>query len=105
MLNEYYLDLGYQLIPMLMGLIKVLMPVYTETNEGSLLLKIEEFIDNLILKSGRRYVLASIWSCTLKFSDCRLASMHFLGRLIPKMVYRKDEEEFESSHGFSKEEE
>lgn len=45
-------------------------------------------------KSGRRYVISAIWSCVLKFSDCRLAGMGFLAKLIPKMTYRKDEEEF-----------
>lgn len=28
MLNEYYLDLGLQLIPMLMGIVKSILPVY-----------------------------------------------------------------------------
>lgn len=105
MLNDYYMDLGYQLLPMLMGLIKVMLPVYAETIDVTLQMVIEEFLDKLVRKAGRRYVISSIWSCVLKFSDCRLAGMNFLARLIPKMMYRKDEEEFESEHGFSKEEE
>jgi hypothetical protein len=28
MLNDYYLDLGYELVPMLMGLMKAILPVY-----------------------------------------------------------------------------
>lgn len=37
MLNDYYLDLGLQLIPMLMGLIKCILPVYnTVTDHGFL---------------------------------------------------------------------
>jgi hypothetical protein len=40
MLTDYYLDLGYQLLPMLQGIIKVMLPVYAETNNEILLLKI-----------------------------------------------------------------
>lgn len=52
----------------------------------------EEFVDLLIAKSGRHYVISSIWSCILRFTDCRCAGMKFLARLIPKMDHRKDEE-------------
>lgn len=32
MLTAYYLELGIELVPMLMGLTKVLLPVYNETS-------------------------------------------------------------------------
>lgn len=41
-------------------------------------MKMEDFIEKLIKTAGRRYVISSIWSCVLKFSDCRLAGMKFL---------------------------
>lgn len=47
-------------------------------------------MDKLLVFSGRHYVVSSIWSCVLKFSDCRLAGMKFLARFIPKMAFKKD---------------
>lgn len=40
MLNNYYLDLGYELIPMLNGIMKAILPVYDEVNDENLLNKI-----------------------------------------------------------------
>jgi hypothetical protein len=74
---------------MLSGIVKVILPVYAETNDEVLLLKIEDFMENLINKSGRRYVISAIWSCIMKFSDCRLAGMNLLSKFVPKMIYRK----------------
>lgn len=58
-------------------------------------------MDKLVHKSGRRYVLSAIWSCILKFSDCRNAGVIFLGKIITKMEFKKAEEDFDSEHGFS----
>lgn len=33
LLNEYYLDLGMELVPMLSGIIKALLPVYSMTTQ------------------------------------------------------------------------
>jgi len=41
MLNNYFLDLGYELIPMHTGIMKALLPVYDEVNDENLLGKIE----------------------------------------------------------------
>jgi hypothetical protein len=90
--NQYYLDLGLQLIPMLMGFIKCLLPVYNETNDEKLKIEIEGFINALLKNVGRKYVISSIWSCVLKYSDCRNAGVKFLGKVIAKMEFKKDEE-------------
>lgn len=92
MLNDYYLDLGLQLIPMLMGIIKSLLPVYNETTDKTLKQEIENFINKLLIKAGRRYVISSIWSCVLRFGECRTAGVKFLGQLINRMEFKKDEE-------------
>lgn len=105
LLNDYYLDLGRELIPMLMGFMKALLPVYSETNEETLHREIEKFMNRLLKKAGRRYVISTIWSSILRFTDCRPAGMKFLGKMIDKMEFIKEEEEYESSHGFSEEEE
>lgn len=55
-------------------------------------------------KAGRRYVISSIWSCMIKFEDCRNAGVIFLSQIINKMDFKKDEEDFDSEHGFSEEE-
>jgi hypothetical protein len=39
LLTNYYLDLGYELVPMLMGLFKSFLPVYNETKDEILLAK------------------------------------------------------------------
>lgn len=44
----------------------------------------------LLEKAGRRYVISAIWSCILKFSDCRIAGVKFLGKFINKMNFMKD---------------
>ena len=36
LLNDYFLDLGRELIPMISGIVKALLPVYSETNEEGL---------------------------------------------------------------------
>lgn len=58
----------------------------------------------MIAKAGRRYTIAAIWSAVLKFTDCRAAGIKMLSRFIKKMEFIKDEEDYESSHGFSEEE-
>lgn len=94
MLNEYYLDLGLQLVPMLMGVVKSVLPVLEETTDEKLMAEIELFLDRLLVKAGRRYVISSIWSCVLKYSDCRNAGMKYLAKCIPRMEFKKDEGEF-----------
>lgn len=90
MLNDYYLDLNLQLIPMLMGIIKSILPVYNETNDKTLRIEIENFMGKLVTKAGRRYVISSIWSCILKFDDCRIAGVKFLSTFINRMEFKKD---------------
>ena len=51
----------------LMGLIKSILPVYNETTDKTLKHEIETFINKLLAKAGRRYVISSIWSCVLRF--------------------------------------
>lgn len=89
MLNDYYLDLGLQLIPMLMGIVKSILPVYNETTDKQLKQEIENFMNKLLQKAGRRYVISSIWSCVLRFSDCRTAGVKFLGILIERMEFKR----------------
>jgi len=47
-------------------------------------------MEKLLKKAGRRYLTSSIWSCVLKYSDCRNAGMKFLGIFIPKMDFKED---------------
>ena len=62
-------------------------------------------MNKLLAKAGRRYVISSLWSSVLRFSDCRAAGIKFLAKMINRMEFIKEEEEYESSHGFSEEEE
>lgn len=62
-------------------------------------------MSNLVKRTGRKYVIGCLWSMLLKYSDCRVAGIKFLAQHIDKMDFLKDEEEYESSHGFSEEEE
>ena len=90
---------------MLSGILKSMLPVYGETLYEALKNQIDVFMDSLIFKVGRKYIISYLWSAILKFQDCRLAGIKFLGKFIEKMDFIKDEEEYSSSHGFSEEEE
>ena len=79
--------------------------VYGETLDEALKNQIDFFINSLIFKVRRKYVISYLWSAILKFQDCRLAGIKFLSKFISKMNFIKDEEEYSSSHGFSEEEE
>ena len=70
---------------MLMGFMKAMLPVYSETNEEGLHREIEKFMNRLLNKAGRRYVISAIWSSVLRFSDCRAAGIKFLGKMINRM--------------------
>lgn len=48
-------------------------------------------MNKLLDRAGRRYVISAIWSCILKFSDCRSAGVKFLGKFIGRMEFMKDE--------------
>ena len=67
---------------MLMGFMKALLPVYSETNDEKLHREIDKFMHKLLLKAGRRYVISSLWSSVLRFSDCRPAGIKFLAKMI-----------------------
>ncbi len=86
---------------MLSGFAKSLLPVYTEVTDEKLSSEIERTLDLLLVKAGRRYLIGSIWSAVLKFSDCKQAGVKYLSRTLKKMDFIKDEEDFSESHGFS----
>ena len=85
---------------MLSGILKSMLPVYGETLDEALKNQIDVFMDSLIFKVGRKYVISYLWSAILKFQDCRLAGIKFLGKFIDKMDFIKDEEEYSSSMAF-----
>ena len=67
---------------MLSGILKSMLPVYGETLDERLKNNIDQFMDSLIFKVGRKYVISYLWSAILKFQDCRLAGMKFLSKFL-----------------------
>ena len=101
MINNYYIDLGKELIPMLAGLLKSLLSVYSTTINPRLVLSIEFLLQKILLMVGRRYVIGCTWSLILKYKDCKEGGIKFLSKVIDKMEYIKGEESFDESRGFS----
>jgi hypothetical protein len=100
-INNYYLDLGKELIPMLGGLLKSLFSVYSATINAHLAQFIEFILHRVLASVGRRYVIGVTWSLILKYKDCKEGGIKFLSKVIDKMEYIRGEEEFEDSRGFS----
>jgi hypothetical protein len=101
MINNYYIDLGKELIPMLAGLLKSLLSVYSTTINPQLVISIEFLLQKILLTVGRRYVIGCTWSLILKYKDCKEGGIKFLTKVIDKMEYIKGEESFDESRGFS----
>jgi hypothetical protein len=101
MVNNYYLDLGRELIPMLPGLLKSLFAVYSTSINSHLLVCIEYTLKKVLAAVGRRYVIGCTWSLVQRYKDCRAGAIKFLSQVIDKMEYIRGEEEFEESRGFS----
>jgi len=101
LLNHYYLDLGKELIPMLSGLMKALLSVYSTTINSQLLQLIELTLSKILASVGRRYVVGIAWSLVLQYKDCKQSGIKFLSRASEGMEYIKGEEEFEDERGLS----
>lgn len=99
-LNNYYLDLGKELIPMLPGILKALLAVYSTTINTQLIALLELTLSKLLTVVGRRYVVGCTWSLILKYRDCKQSGIKFLSKVIDRMEYIKGEEEFEEERGF-----
>ena len=85
LLNSYYMDLGKELIPMLPGLLKSLLSVYSSTINTQLIQLIEVSLSKLLISVGRRFVVGCTWSLILKYKDCKQAGIKFLSKVIEKM--------------------
>lgn len=103
--NNYYMDLGKELIPLLPGLLISVLPVRQETLDEQFRNTIDDTFNRLIDITGRRYFVGSVWMCVLKFDRCRTPGMSLLQKIVPYMKFTPEEEELEESHGFSDEEE
>lgn len=86
-INNYYLDLGKELIPMLPGLLKSMFAVYSSTINSQLIQLIEYTLQRILETVGRRYVVGCTWSLILKYKDCKEAGIKFLSKVIDKMEY------------------
>jgi hypothetical protein len=84
-INNFYLDLDKELIPLLPGLLKSIFPVYSQTLNSQLISLIEMTLGRLLEVVGRRYVIGCVWSVILKYNDCRQAGIKFLSKVIDKM--------------------
>lgn len=91
-INSFYMDLGKELIPMLPGLLKALLSVYSATINPQLMNLIEVTLEKLLNSVGRRFVVGCTWSLILKYRDCKKAGLLFLSRVIEKMEFIKGEE-------------
>lgn len=93
-LNNYYIELGKELIPMLPGLLKALLSVYSATINAQLMHLIETTLEKLLVAVGRRYVVGCTWSLVLKFKDCKQSGIKFLSKVIEKMDFIQGEEDY-----------
>lgn len=84
-INNYYIDLGKELIPMVAGLLKSLFSVYSATINAQLISFIEFILHRILIAVGRRYVVGCTWSLVLKYKDCKEGGIKFLSRVIDKM--------------------
>jgi hypothetical protein len=87
MINNYYIDLGKELIPMLAGLLKSLLSVYSTSINPQLVISIEFLLQKILITVGRRYVIGCTWSLILKYKDCKEGGIKFLSKVIDKMEY------------------
>ncbi len=74
---------------MLPGMLKSLLSVYSTTINSQLIHLIEHTLSKLHDVVGRRYIVGCTWSLVLKYTDCKLAGIKFLSRIIDKMEYIK----------------
>ena len=89
-INKYYLDLGKELIPVLSGFMKSILPVYTGTLDQNLISFIEITLNRLLSSVGRKYMIGVIWSSILKYNDCKEGGIKYLSKIINKMDFIKD---------------
>lgn len=91
--NNYYMDLGKEIIPLLPGILISILPVHQETLDEQFRKHIEETLDNLLVAAGRRYFVGSVWMCVLRFEQCRAPGIKLLQKILPYMKFMAEEEE------------